>query len=61
VDLAPVSGLFNHSLAQVYLQTGDFEGAIRQAERTLRIDRYYRLPSACRFASTRERYCSRDA
>jgi len=41
VELQPVSGLLNYSLAQVYLQTGDFEGAIRQAERTLTIDRHY--------------------
>lgn len=43
VALAPVSGLLNYSLAQVYLQTGDFESAIIQADRTLQIDRHFPL------------------
>ena len=41
VETQPVSGLFNYSLAQVYLQTGDYQAALAQAERTLRIDRHY--------------------
>lgn len=41
VALQPISGLLNYSLAQVYLQTGDFETAVRQAERTLTLDRHY--------------------
>ena len=44
VELAPISGLMNYSLAQVYLQTGDFEQALTQANKTLQMDRHY--PSA---------------
>lgn len=43
VDLAPLSGVINYSLAQVYLQTGDFEAAIAQAARTLEVDRHFPL------------------
>jgi tetratricopeptide (TPR) repeat protein len=43
VELAPVSGLHNYSLAQVYLQTSHFEAAIAQAERTLEFDRHFGL------------------
>lgn len=43
VEIAPLSGLVNYSLAQVYLQGGEFEAAIAQAKRTLTIDRHFPL------------------
>jgi DNA-binding winged helix-turn-helix (wHTH) protein/tetratricopeptide (TPR) repeat protein len=43
VELAPTSGLINASLAQIYLQTGDFAAAETQARRALEIDRHFPL------------------
>jgi len=43
VELAPTSGLLNASLAQIYLQTGDFAAAESQARHALEIDRNFPL------------------
>jgi DNA-binding winged helix-turn-helix (wHTH) protein/Tfp pilus assembly protein PilF len=43
VELAPVSGAINYSLAHVYLQTGHYDLAVEQAHRTLEIDRHFPL------------------
>ena len=43
VELQPVSGLANFSLAQVYLQAGDFAAAVAQSKKTLLIDRNFPL------------------
>jgi DNA-binding winged helix-turn-helix (wHTH) protein/tetratricopeptide (TPR) repeat protein len=43
VELAPTSGLLNSSLAQIYLQTGDFAAAETQARHALEIDRHFPL------------------
>ena len=42
-DLAPVSGLINYSLAQVYLQSGRYDDALEQAKRTVELDRHFPL------------------
>jgi pentatricopeptide repeat protein len=43
VEIEPLSGVINYALAQVYLQSGQFEAAIAQARRTLTIDRHFPL------------------